>query len=76
MSGLEAKIIDENGKTLERNQIGEIVTKGHVIFQGYVGDEEKTKESFTEDGFWKTGDLALIREDGYLQYTLLLKFTF
>lgn len=30
-------------------------------------DEEKTKESYTKDGYWKTGDLAQVREDGTLQ---------
>ena len=65
--GLEAKIIDKDENELPRGEIGEVVTKGHVVFQGYVGDEAKTKESFTKDGFWKTGDLALVREDGCLQ---------
>ena len=65
--GLEAKIIDQDENTLERGQIGEIVTKGHAVFRGYVGEIQKTNESFTKDDYWKTGDLALIREDGYLQ---------
>jgi len=65
--GVEAKVIDENENTLERGQIGELVTKGFVLFKGYVKDEEKTKESYTKDGYWKTGDLAQVREDGTLQ---------
>ena len=65
--GVEAKIIDSEENELQRGEIGEVVTKGHVVFQGYVDDEQKTKESFTKDGFWKTGDLAIVREDGYLQ---------
>ena len=45
-------------------EIGELCTRGFHIFQGYVKDEEKTKENFTSDGWWKTGDLAIVRPDG------------
>lgn len=37
---------------------GELLIKGPTIFKGYWKDEEKTRESFTEDGFFKTGDIA------------------
>lgn len=67
MPGLEAKIIDKEENTLNRGEIGEIVTKGFCVYQGYIGDEQKTKESFTKDGFFKTGDLATMREDGNLK---------
>lgn len=65
--GVEAKIIDADEKTLETGEIGELVTKGYFVFDGYVNDEEKTKESFTKDGWFKTGDLALMRPDGFLK---------
>ena len=65
--GVEAKIIDADEKTLETEQIGELVTKGYFVFDGYVNDEEKTKESFTKDGWFKTGDLASMRPDGFLK---------
>jgi len=41
-----------------------LCTRGFYIFQGYVKDEEKTKESFTKDGYFKTGDLAIVNENG------------
>ncbi|CAG5113208.1 Oidioi.mRNA.OKI2018_I69.chr2.g7335.t1.cds [Oikopleura dioica] len=67
--GVEAKILDKDGNVVPKGTIGELVTKGYFLFNGYVNDDEKTKESFTEDGFFKTGDLALLREDGMLKIT-------
>ena len=37
------------------------------FYSGYVKDKAKTEESFTKDRFWKTGDLALVRDDGALK---------
>ena len=64
IGGLDAKIIDTDEKTLQVGEIGELCTRGFTIFQGYVADEEKTRQSFTQDGFFKTGDLAMVNEDG------------
>ena len=67
MPGVEVKVIDKDENTLKRGEIGELVTKGYFVFQGYIGDQQKTDESFTKDNFFKTGDLALIREDGFVK---------
>ena len=68
--GVDAKVIDpETEETLPEGEIGELCTRGFVIFKGYVGDEAKTRESFTNDGEWfKTGDLAIIK-DGITKIT-------
>ena len=48
---------------------GEIVVKGPSVFEGYYKDEEKSKEAFTDDGYFKTGDIGNLDEDNFLFIT-------
>lgn len=48
---------------------GEITVKGPSVFGGYYKDEEKTKESFTKDGYFMTGDIGHIDSEGFLHIT-------
>jgi long-chain acyl-CoA synthetase len=48
---------------------GEILLKGHHIFRAYHKNEAATAESFTEDGWFRTGDLGVLDDDGFLTIT-------
>jgi fatty-acyl-CoA synthase len=63
---VEVKIVDpETGNTLERGQPGELCTRGYSVMLGYWRDEDKTRDAIDDDGWMHTGDLAVMREDGY-----------
>eukprot|EP01135_Chromosphaera_perkinsii_P005951 Nk52_evm8s374 gene=Nk52_evmTU8s374 len=62
--GVEMKIIDENDRTLPDGVVGEIAVTSNMLFREYFDNEEATKEVFTEDGFYKTGDMGLRHDDG------------
>ena len=62
------------GHVLENLQVkiqedGEITVKGPSIFKGYFKNEEMTAEAFTPEGFFKTGDIGHIDDEGYLHIT-------
>ena len=67
LPGIELKITDaKTGETLPQGDIGEIEVRGPNVFKGYWQMPEKTAEELREDGFFITGDLGRIDEDGYV----------
>ena len=60
------KIIDESGKNVDDEQPGELCVKGPQDMSGYWKYKEDQENPFTDDGFFKTGDIAAISKDGYL----------
>ncbi|MEK7287833.1 MAG: AMP-binding protein [Elusimicrobiota bacterium] len=59
-------VIGEDGRILPVGEEGEICAKGPNVFQGYFNLPDATKETFTENGYLKTGDIGKLDEQGYL----------
>jgi fatty-acyl-CoA synthase len=63
---VEVKIIDpDTGETVERGEPGEFCTRGYSVMLGYWNDPDKTAQAIDADGWMHTGDLAVMRDDGY-----------
>ena len=69
LKGTTVKIVDENGNTLAPGLQGEIFVKGPQVTPGYYKNDEENKKAFTEDGFFKTGDLGKMTITGELVIT-------
>jgi long-chain acyl-CoA synthetase len=61
------KTVDEEGNETPLGEPGELCVKGPQVMRGYWQRPEDTRKSFTEDGYFRTGDIALIQEDGYIR---------
>ena len=66
LPGVEVRICDANGLELSIGEIGNIQIRGENVFREYWRMPEKTAEDFTDEGYFNTGDLGVIDEDGYL----------
>ncbi|MDO8607639.1 MAG: malonyl-CoA synthase [Phaeospirillum sp.] len=63
---VDLRITGEDGQALPQGEVGIIEVRGPNIFKGYWNMPEKTKAEFTEDGFFKSGDVGVIDERGYV----------
>ncbi len=66
LPGIEARVCDKDGNVLGAGEIGVLEVRGPNVFKGYWQMPEKTASEFRTDGFFITGDLATIGEDGYV----------
>jgi long-chain acyl-CoA synthetase len=64
IEGVEMKVVDDDGNEVAQGEIGEIVIKGHNIMKGYWNRPDATEESI-KDGWFHSGDMAKVDEDGY-----------
>lgn len=68
LPGVEVRVSDpDNGTELSIGEVGVLEVKGPNVFSGYWQMPDKTEEEFREDGFFITGDLATIDDQGYIQ---------
>ncbi len=66
LPGVSCKVVDNNGNEIAPDKTGNLLVKGRNVFQGYWRLPEKTREEFTSDGYFKTGDLASCDREGYI----------
>ncbi|CAK4033343.1 peroxisomal-coenzyme A synthetase [Lecanosticta acicola] len=71
--GVEVKILDQNGKEVPQGSEAEISIRGPNVTKGYINNDKANKESFTKDGFFRTGDQGKKDEDGYVIITGRIK---
>ncbi len=65
MDDAEIKVIDEQGNTLPPGKQGELCIRGTCVTLGYLNKPDATREAFDEEGWFHSGDIAYIDEDGY-----------
>jgi long-chain acyl-CoA synthetase len=66
VAGTSVKVIDAQGKTLPSGERGELCVKGPQVMKGYLNRPEATEEVIDSEGWLKTGDIAIIDEEGYV----------
>nr|WP_300309029.1 AMP-binding protein [Halomonas sp.] len=67
MAGTELKIVGPEGRTLSLDEPGELCVRGPQVMKGYWQRDDETAKVIDEDGFLRTGDIALIQPDGYVR---------
>jgi long-chain acyl-CoA synthetase len=65
IEGVEMKVVDDDGNEVPQGEPGEIVIRGHNVMKGYWNRPEATADAISDEGWFKTGDMAIIDEDGY-----------
>jgi long-chain acyl-CoA synthetase len=66
VSGVQVRLVDSDGDDVLAGDAGEIWVRGANVFAGYLDEPDVTKMVLTEDGWLRTGDIAVTDEDGYL----------
>ena len=59
-------VLDDEGNEVPRNHEGELCVKGPNVFRGYFGNPQATRDAFTKDGWFKTGDIVSVDDDGFI----------
>ncbi|WP_249556086.1 long-chain fatty acid--CoA ligase [Shewanella sp. 10B] len=65
--GTEVKLLDENGNEVAQGEAGELAARGPQVMRGYWNNPQETANVMTADGFFKTGDIAILNEEGFHQ---------
>ncbi|EHN10325.1 Long-chain-fatty-acid--CoA ligase [Patulibacter medicamentivorans] len=65
ITGVQMRVVDPEGRVPESGGVGEIQIRGHNVTSGYLGRPDATAEAIDEHGWFSTGDLGYVDEDGY-----------
>jgi long-chain acyl-CoA synthetase len=65
IEGVEMQVWDDDGNEVPQGEIGEIVIRGHNVMKRYWERPDATEATITPDGWFRTGDMARVDEDGY-----------
>jgi long-chain acyl-CoA synthetase len=65
IEGVEMQVWDDDGREVPQGEVGEIVIRGHNIMKGYLNRPEATAEAIDAEGWFRSGDMARMDEDGY-----------
>ncbi len=66
-AGFDIRVADENGKIAHAGEQGEIQARGSWLLAGYYRDEQATRDAYTPDGWFRTGDVVKVLDDGNLE---------
>lgn len=66
LPGVEVRIVSDQNEPLPAGEVGDLQVRGENVFRAYWRQPEKTRQDFTQDGFFKTGDQATVSDDGYV----------
>jgi malonyl-CoA/methylmalonyl-CoA synthetase len=67
LPGVEVRVVDDTGAACPSGAVGGVEVRGPNVFAGYWNMPGKTREAFTADGWFRTGDVGRIGDDGYLE---------
>jgi long-chain acyl-CoA synthetase len=65
VTGVEMRVVDKRGRPVATGEVGEIAIRGHNLMKGYWRKPDETAEVLGADGWFRTGDIGRVDEDGY-----------
>lgn len=67
VAGTAVKVVDTDGNALPLGEPGELCVKGPQVMKGYWNLDDETAKVLSDDGWFQTGDIAVLQEDGYIK---------